>query len=153
MREDLLPLLGETLRNRRRARKMTQPMLASRVGRSTPRISDLEKDLLAGRLGKDRLGLLAEVCDALDLVPVLVPREQAQAVRRLLGHASAALTLDVYSGLFDDDLDAVAERLDQGARAAATICGLTTPRSPSIQRSRSSHLQLNGCACRASGDG
>jgi hypothetical protein len=30
----------------------------------------------------------------------------------MLGHASAAMTLDVYSGLFDDDLDAVAERLD-----------------------------------------
>jgi len=26
------------------------------------------------------------------------------------------MTLDVYSGLFDDDLDGVAERLDAGAR-------------------------------------
>ncbi len=26
------------------------------------------------------------------------------------------MTLDVYSGLFDDDLDEVAERLDAGAR-------------------------------------
>jgi transcriptional regulator with XRE-family HTH domain len=103
MREDLLPLLGETLRNRRRTRKMTQPMLASRVGRSTPRISDLEKDLLAGRLGKDRLGLLAEVCDALDLIPVLVPREQAQAVRRLLG-AGPSPTSGVSVGRAFDDL-------------------------------------------------
>jgi hypothetical protein len=31
----------------------------------------------------------------------------------MLGHASAAVTLDVYSGLFDDDLDAVADRMDQ----------------------------------------
>jgi integrase len=31
-----------------------------------------------------------------------------KAVQRLLGHASAAMTLDVYSGLFDDDLDGVA---------------------------------------------
>ena len=38
-----------------------------------------------------------------------------KAVQRLLGHASAALTLDIYSGLFDDDLDAVAERLDAAA--------------------------------------
>jgi hypothetical protein len=30
----------------------------------------------------------------------------------MLGHASAAMTLDVYSGLFDDDLDAVADRMD-----------------------------------------
>ena len=35
-----------------------------------------------------------------------------KAVQRMLGHASAAMTLDVYSGLFDDDLDAVADRLD-----------------------------------------
>ncbi len=28
------------------------------------------------------------------------------------GHASAAMTLDVYAGLFEDDLDSVADRLD-----------------------------------------
>jgi integrase len=36
-----------------------------------------------------------------------------KAVQRMLGHASAAVTLDVYSGLFDDDLDAVADRMDE----------------------------------------
>jgi integrase len=35
-----------------------------------------------------------------------------KAVQHLLGHASAAMTLDVYSGLFGDDLDGVAERID-----------------------------------------
>jgi len=35
-----------------------------------------------------------------------------KAVQRMLGHASAAMTLDVYSGLFDADLDAVAARMD-----------------------------------------
>ncbi|TPF84356.1 MULTISPECIES: tyrosine-type recombinase/integrase [unclassified Bifidobacterium] len=35
-----------------------------------------------------------------------------KAVQRMLGHASAAMTLDVYADLFDDDLDAVAERID-----------------------------------------
>jgi integrase len=39
-----------------------------------------------------------------------------KAVQRMLGHASAAMTMDVYSGLFEDDLDVVAERLDAGAR-------------------------------------
>jgi hypothetical protein len=29
----------------------------------------------------------------------------------MLGHQSAAMTLDVYSGLFDADLDGVAERM------------------------------------------
>ncbi|WP_232065549.1 tyrosine-type recombinase/integrase [Mycobacterium shinjukuense] len=35
-----------------------------------------------------------------------------KVVQRMLGHASAAMTLDVYADLFDDDLTAVAERLD-----------------------------------------
>jgi len=43
-----------------------------------------------------------------------------KAVQRMLGHASASMTLDVYSGLFDDDLDGVAERLD-AARAIAPV--------------------------------
>lgn len=34
-----------------------------------------------------------------------------KAVQRQLGHASAAMTLDVYADLFDDDLDALAERM------------------------------------------
>jgi len=37
----------------------------------------------------------------------------------MLGHASAAITLDVYYGLFDDDLTALADRMDAAARAAA----------------------------------
>jgi integrase len=41
-----------------------------------------------------------------------------KAVQRILGHASAVMTLDRYADLFDDDLDAVADRLDV-ARAAA----------------------------------
>lgn len=36
-----------------------------------------------------------------------------KAVQRMLGHASAAMTLDIYTDLFDSDLDAVAERLDE----------------------------------------
>ncbi|HEX2893654.1 MAG TPA: site-specific integrase [Marmoricola sp.] len=41
-----------------------------------------------------------------------------KAVQRMLGHASAAMTLDVYAGLFGDDLDAVADRLDEAAAKA-----------------------------------
>ena len=33
-----------------------------------------------------------------------------KAVQRMLGHASAAMTLDTYADLFDDDLDAGADR-------------------------------------------
>lgn len=36
-----------------------------------------------------------------------------KAVQLMLGHASAAMTLDVYAGLFADDLDAVADGLDR----------------------------------------
>lgn len=45
-----------------------------------------------------------------------------KAVQRMLGHASAAMTLDVYSGLFDDDLDAVAYRMDVAAALVPRAC-------------------------------
>src|SRR6185312_11134950 len=35
-----------------------------------------------------------------------------KAVQRMLGHAKASMTLDVYADLFDDDLDVVATQLD-----------------------------------------
>jgi len=41
-----------------------------------------------------------------------------KAVQRMLGHASAAMTLDTYADLFEDDLDTVGDRLDAAARAA-----------------------------------
>jgi integrase len=49
-----------------------------------------------------------------------------KAVQKMLGHASAAMTLDVYADLFDDELDGVAERLDQAA-AAARVAGVSQP--------------------------
>jgi Phage integrase family len=36
-----------------------------------------------------------------------------KAVQQMLDHASAAMTLDVYAGLFADDLDTVADQLDR----------------------------------------
>jgi len=42
-----------------------------------------------------------------------------KSVQRMLGHASAAMTLDVYADLFDDDLDDVANALD--AQAAKSV--------------------------------
>ncbi|GAB3122077.1 tyrosine-type recombinase/integrase [Glaciibacter psychrotolerans] len=41
-----------------------------------------------------------------------------KAVQRMLGHASAAMTLDTYADLFDDDLDAVAMALDHAKTAS-----------------------------------
>lgn len=43
-----------------------------------------------------------------------------KAVQRMLGHASAAMTLDVYAELFDDDLEAVAVAMST-ARSAAVL--------------------------------
>jgi hypothetical protein len=59
---------------------------------------------------------------ALDMVrrlPVtsIAAGANVKAVQRMLGHASAAMTLDVYAGLFGDDLDAVASRLDDAVTA------------------------------------
>jgi hypothetical protein len=36
----------------------------------------------------------------------------------MLGHQSAAMTLDVYTSLFEDDLDALTERQDEAIAAA-----------------------------------
>lgn len=49
-----------------------------------------------------------------------------KAVQRMLGHASAAMTLDTYSDLFDDDLDAVSEALDR-ARSQSMDIGPWSP--------------------------
>lgn len=42
-----------------------------------------------------------------------------KAVQRMLGHKSAAVTLDTYADLFDSDLQAVAEALDEARRGVA----------------------------------
>ena len=52
-----------------------------------------------------------------------------KAVQKMLGHASAAMTLDVYADLFDDDLDAVAMRLNDVVRAS--VVSKMWPQTPS----------------------
>jgi integrase len=42
-----------------------------------------------------------------------------KALQRMLGHTKASMTLDVYADLFDDDLDGVAESLDEAIKSAA----------------------------------
>lgn len=41
-----------------------------------------------------------------------------KTIQRMLGHTSAAMTLDVYSDLFDEDLNAVSDRLNRSATSA-----------------------------------
>jgi hypothetical protein len=53
-----------------------------------------------------------------------------KGVQAMLGHASATLTLDRYGHLFGDELDAVADRIDVAARAAADFS--RTDRGPRV---------------------
>jgi len=50
-----------------------------------------------------------------------------KAVQRALGHASAKVTLDTHAGLFEDDLESLADRLDE--RIAATNVARELPES------------------------
>lgn len=45
-----------------------------------------------------------------------------KAVQRMLGHASAAMTLDVYADLFEDDLDFVADQMDIARSLVPPVC-------------------------------
>ena len=58
-----------------------------------------------------------------------------EAVQRVLGHASAALTLDVYSGRFDDDLGTLADRMDAAydALEASRTVGTVWARDPLVK--------------------
>ncbi len=77
------------------------------------------------RLGNWRHRVFDPACSAAGLVGVtphdlrhtaaslaIASGANVKAVQRMLGHASAAMTLDIYAGLFGDDLDGVADALD-----------------------------------------
>ena len=77
------------------------------------------------RLGNWRHRVFDPACAAAGLVGVtphdlrhtaaslaIASGANVKAVQRMLGHASAAMTLDIYAGLFGDDLDGVADALD-----------------------------------------
>ncbi|WP_315770186.1 tyrosine-type recombinase/integrase [Rhodococcoides kroppenstedtii] len=49
-----------------------------------------------------------------------------KAVQRMLGHASAVMTLDTYADLFDDDLEAVASALDAAVRETERVQSVST---------------------------
>ena len=48
-----------------------------------------------------------------------------KALQRMLGHKSAAMTLDVYADLFDSDLDDVARTIDAAVQIASQDVGKT----------------------------
>jgi len=51
-----------------------------------------------------------------------------KAVQRMLGHASAAMTLDTYGSLFDEDLEVLADRLDERYGTASADNVVRMPR-------------------------
>ncbi|AYG76790.1 helix-turn-helix transcriptional regulator [Rhizobium sp. CCGE532] len=98
--------LGEQLLAARKRRGLSQPALATRLGRDRARISELERDLATDRRGRDRLTLFAEICDALDLVPVLLPKSRMGEVRQLIGdareHQNKGTAVSAFDELFID---------------------------------------------------
>jgi hypothetical protein len=68
-----------------------------------------------------------------------------KSVQRMLGHASAAMTLDVYSGAFDEHLTALAEQMDAAARAAAEArVGAVWAQPPTEQAHESNRARQPG---------
>lgn len=65
-----------------------------------------------------------------------------KAVQRMLGHASAAMTLDTYSGLFPDDLDSVAAALHEAA-TAPNVVNLLSRRAEKEKREARNRWDIN----------
>ncbi|CAO3427811.1 hypothetical protein [Azospirillum endophyticum] len=84
-RYSLFETLGRHLVASRKARGLSQRAMAERVQRGPARVAEMEADLLHARAHRDRLTLLLDMCDSLDLVPMLVPRARAREVEALLG--------------------------------------------------------------------
>ncbi|KXC05622.1 hypothetical protein MhomT_10395 [Microbacterium hominis] len=57
---------------------------------------------------------------------VISPGASVKAVQRMLGHESAAMTLDTYADLFNDDLDAVTAQLNAQMPLVALPAGPQT---------------------------
>ena len=94
--------LGRQIRQERLKAEMSQRDLASRVGRNAVRISEFERDLLKDRWGRDRLTLLAEICDALALDIILVPRARAAQLESLVRGTPSSMPQGDATSAFDD---------------------------------------------------
>lgn len=94
--------LGRQIRHERLKAEMSQRELASRVGRNAVRISELERDLLQDRWGRDRLTLLVEICDALALEIVVVPRARAAEIESLVRGTPSSMRQGDVTSAFDD---------------------------------------------------
>ncbi len=96
--------LGQALADARRAKGLSQRAVARKVGRTQARVAELETSLKSSQPIRDRLSLLVDLCEALGVVPVLVPRSRTLDVRALIGQAGAAPVhgSDNATGRFDE---------------------------------------------------
>lgn len=104
MEKTIFSDLGRQLRSLRETRGWTQLDISSRVGRSATRISEFERDLANERLGRDRLTLFAAMCDALGVVPVLVPEARVSAVQNIINERNKRIHSPEPAGSAFDDL-------------------------------------------------
>ncbi|WP_447932827.1 helix-turn-helix domain-containing protein [Sphingopyxis fribergensis] len=104
MEKTIFSDLGQQLRSLRETRGWTQLDISSRVGRSPTRISEFERDLASERLGRDRLTLFAAMCDALGVIPVLVPEARVAAVRNIIAERHQRIHSSEPAGSAFDDL-------------------------------------------------
>ena len=105
--------LGRQIRQERLRAEMSQRDLASRVGRNAVRISEFERDLLKDRWGRDRLTLLVEICDALALDIVLVPRARATEIESLVRGTPSSMPKEDVTSAFDDLFVDLGEHRDE----------------------------------------
>jgi len=82
MRYRIFERLADQIATARKARGLRRTELAARIGRSPARLTEFERDMTSGRLSKDRLTLLVQICDALDLVPVICRPDEVRAKPR-----------------------------------------------------------------------
>ncbi|GAA1787012.1 hypothetical protein [Leucobacter iarius] len=123
------PLPGRLLvcriarRRRAHAARVVRELLRCPV-RERDREPDLAALSLEGDAGLARLDHVDEVAVADDrchaaAALVMSAETNLQAVQRMPGNASAAMTLDTYVGLFDDDPEHVADVLDRGTKCGS----------------------------------
>jgi integrase len=66
--------------------------------------------------------------------PAISPGANVKVVQRMLGHATAAMTLDLYGHLLDDDLYGVANALREAIKSTAVVLRYPQPTSSGAER-------------------
>jgi integrase len=104
-------------------------------GRDDLVFTDLRGGVLRNSNGRARVfrPAVARCQDTDDTFPTVTPhdlrrtaaslafsvRANVKAVQRMFGHAKASMSLDTYADLFDEDLDEIADRLNDAIRVTA----------------------------------